>query len=298
MKYLTKVFVYLICFLAIGSISNAGDVGLDVVVLFDRPTGSSSEGGPVENALGLSDGKSVSIDIPETAIFAFTDNIAEDGPGNDIRIYENINGDSKADIFASKDNIVYTYLGRASGNVEYDLADYGLDFILYIKLVGLDNGGSAAGFDLDAVEALNSKYDCCECDLNQDGKCDMQDWLLFGQDWGRTDCEADLVSTWIGEETGGLPGNWASCFQGELLHVIGPNEWYRGVFSLKKNVIPFQIDYTITECSVPAFVGQTSLGIYQVSGNTLSIAFNPPGNPSRPTTFTPDGTSRVWDLNK
>jgi hypothetical protein len=28
----------------------------------------------------------------------------------------------------------------------------------------------------------------CECDLNHDGRCDMQDWLLFGQDWGRTDC--------------------------------------------------------------------------------------------------------------
>jgi len=30
--------------------------------------------------------------------------------------------------------------------------------------------------------------DICECDLNADGKCDMQDWLLFGGDWGRTDC--------------------------------------------------------------------------------------------------------------
>ena len=28
----------------------------------------------------------------------------------------------------------------------------------------------------------------CECDLNIDGKCDMQDWLLFGEDWGWTDC--------------------------------------------------------------------------------------------------------------
>jgi hypothetical protein len=28
----------------------------------------------------------------------------------------------------------------------------------------------------------------CECDLNTDGRCDMVDWLLFGQDWGRTDC--------------------------------------------------------------------------------------------------------------
>jgi hypothetical protein len=30
--------------------------------------------------------------------------------------------------------------------------------------------------------------DPCECDLNADGRCDMLDWLLFGEDWGRTDC--------------------------------------------------------------------------------------------------------------
>jgi hypothetical protein len=28
----------------------------------------------------------------------------------------------------------------------------------------------------------------CECDLNHDGNCDMLDWLIFGEDWGRTDC--------------------------------------------------------------------------------------------------------------
>lgn len=28
----------------------------------------------------------------------------------------------------------------------------------------------------------------CQCDLNDDGRCDMQDWRIFGEDWGRTDC--------------------------------------------------------------------------------------------------------------
>jgi hypothetical protein len=28
----------------------------------------------------------------------------------------------------------------------------------------------------------------CACDLNADGRCNMQDWLIFGQNWGRTDC--------------------------------------------------------------------------------------------------------------
>ncbi len=28
----------------------------------------------------------------------------------------------------------------------------------------------------------------CACDLNDDGRCNMSDWLLFGKNWGRTDC--------------------------------------------------------------------------------------------------------------
>lgn len=34
--------------------------------------------------------------------------------------------------------------------------------------------------------------DLCECDLNQDGVCDMNDYRLFGQDWGRDDCPMPL----------------------------------------------------------------------------------------------------------
>ena len=88
---------------------------------------------------------------------AFTDNSAIDGTGNDIRIYEYLNGDSLVDVHGSMDNSTYVYLGRTNGTIEYDIADYvDLHFINYLKFVGLDNGGGAAGFDLDAVEALNS----------------------------------------------------------------------------------------------------------------------------------------------
>jgi hypothetical protein len=50
------------------------------------------------------------------------------------------------------------------------------------------------GIDITGTEDWG-RTDCnepgvapCECDLNGDGKCDMLDWLLFGEDWGRTDC--------------------------------------------------------------------------------------------------------------
>ena len=43
-------------------------------------------------------------------------------------------------------------------------------------------GTATANVTVSDVQTL------CDCDLNHDGRCDMLDWLLFGQDWGRTDC--------------------------------------------------------------------------------------------------------------
>jgi len=44
------------------------------------------------------------------------------------------------------------------------------------------------GQDWGRVDCNDPGAENCECDLNQDGICDMQDWLVFGEDWGRTDC--------------------------------------------------------------------------------------------------------------
>ncbi len=131
-------------------------VYVDEVVLFDQPSGSSSAGGPATDALGAPDGNHVSIDIPETLILAFTDNIAVNGAGNDIKIYQVVAGDSDVAVYAGNilDNL--TYIATIDDNYEFDLDSFSLDFVRYIKFVGLDNGGTSPGFDLDAVEALNS----------------------------------------------------------------------------------------------------------------------------------------------
>jgi hypothetical protein len=42
--------------------------------------------------------------------------------------------------------------------------------------------------DFTWLTASNSAPTPCECDLNHDGRCDMRDWLLFGQRWGATNC--------------------------------------------------------------------------------------------------------------
>ena len=54
------------------------------------------------------------------------------------------------------------------------------------------DGSERSGWYVDHVsiecdgEALFPHF--CECDIDQDGDCDMSDYFLFGGDWGRTDC--------------------------------------------------------------------------------------------------------------
>ena len=42
--------------------------------------------------------------------------------------------------------------------------------------------------DNNVLGPVSIVVDYCKCDLNHDGMCDMLDWLIFGEDWGRTDC--------------------------------------------------------------------------------------------------------------
>ncbi len=135
----------------------AGTPWLDAVVSFDRPSGSSDLGGPASDALGSRNYTFVSIDVPETLVLAFTDNSAGDGPGADLAIRELYNCPAMVDVYASEDNVTYTHLGTISRTVEFDLADYPtLDYVNYLKFVGLDDDGEHPGYDLDAAEALHS----------------------------------------------------------------------------------------------------------------------------------------------
>jgi hypothetical protein len=140
----------------------ATTVWLDEVVSFDQPPGSSTVANDPTQALGPNDGGYVSVDIPETLILAFTDNSASDGAGNDLKVYQVIAGDSYAGVYGSQDNITYAFLGNINADTLFDLSGTGLDYVNYVKFVGLDNGGGSPGFDLDAVEALNSVDHICD----------------------------------------------------------------------------------------------------------------------------------------
>ena len=109
-------------------------------------------------------------------IVAF-DDIFVDGPGvDDLKITEDTWGSpyplEKADVFISQDGVNWTLLGVADNtNLDlihtitvFDLADVGMDWAKYVKIVdtselsAFDGYPTADGYDLNAVEALSPGY--------------------------------------------------------------------------------------------------------------------------------------------
>ena len=63
------------------------------------------------------------------------------------------------------------------------------------------------------------------------------------------------------------------------------NVWYKGTFTLKEDATPRQYIATIGDCPFPQYVGKTSMAIYKINGDTLTITANEPGNPTVPDAF-------------
>ncbi len=75
------------------------------------------------------------------------------------------------------------------------------------------------------------------------------------------------------------------------------SEWYKGTYTINKSVVPKQVDFNIIESSESQFVGKTSLCIYKIEGNILTITANGPGDTTRPSSFSSE-ESRVMILTK
>lgn len=104
-----------------------------------------------------------------------------------------------------------------------------------------------------------------------------------------------LQGTWRGHELGAkAEGSFYLAVSGTHLEFRGadPDEWYKGIFSLRDNKEPKQLVAAILECSVPEYVGQTIYAIYRIEGNTLTLAGNEPGNPDAPAAFDAPGARR------
>ncbi len=105
---------------------------------------------------GVQDGLFVSIETPEVLILAFTDNRVYNGPGDDLWIYAADDRGATVEVRARASDGPCTLLGVITDSGGFDLADAGLDYVDFIRFVGLENSAECPGYDLDAVLALNS----------------------------------------------------------------------------------------------------------------------------------------------
>ena len=71
------------------------------------------------------------------------------------------------------------------------------------------------------------------------------------------------------------------------------NVWYKGSFTLREDTAPKQFIATVSESSLPQYVGKTSLAIYRIEQDTLTITGNEPGNPAVPASFDAKDAVRV-----
>jgi hypothetical protein len=96
-----------------------------------------------------------------------------DGPGNEIKIYENDSDDEGYACYASMNmDGPWIFLGNGTGTTAFNFTTAGLIEARYIKIVDDGNGsasGDNAGFDLDALEALEQPlvvYLLLDCFIN------------------------------------------------------------------------------------------------------------------------------------
>jgi uncharacterized protein (TIGR03067 family) len=111
---------------------------------------------------------------------------------------------------------------------------------------------------------------------------------------------ATLQGTWTGRDSGdNTGGECCLVISGKSLEFRGANadEWYKGTFSLREDVNPKQVVFSITECAVPKYNGKTSYSLYQIENGVLTFAANEPGSPTAPSSFD-DADSRRFVLKK
>lgn len=124
-----------------------GGIGYPVAVPTSVVLGNDP--GPNVDFLSLPTGSFVTV--------RFTDEVIIDSPGNDIFIQEVGVGGEDAEVYVSSDGLAFTLLGIAQDDVTTSLDLGSIGFagqVRFIKIVGLDNGGSSPGFDVVNVQGL------------------------------------------------------------------------------------------------------------------------------------------------
>ena len=107
----------------------------------------------------------------------------------------------------------------------------------------------------------------------------------------------ELEGTWVGTDAGGYGNEWTFVISTGKVEVKGPESvFYSGTVALNTKTNPKQVEFKIDKCSLPEYVGETSLGIYKLEGKKLTLAASEPGSISRPAFFDSTGGVMLFSL--
>jgi hypothetical protein len=148
---------------AIPSSASAGDPYIDQVVSFTAGNPANPAFGDTSVVLGEPDANLdaltgfLDMGVGGIIVVKFVDNLAVDGPGNDIEIYGDPMNDEEWIVEASADCGTYKSFGQVGERASLDLATVGLASASCIRITDKGRAGAASpGAELDAIEALNS----------------------------------------------------------------------------------------------------------------------------------------------
>jgi uncharacterized protein (TIGR03067 family) len=121
--------------------------------------------------------------------------------------------------------------------------------------------------------------------------------LLFLSSCSR---RSELEGSWVGCEVRRPLIDWMLTIKGNQFSLVREdlNVWYKGFIRLNKNCRLKKIDLEVIDTAVPVSNGKTSLGIYEIDGDTLTIIATEPGDHLRPLSFDEPDTSSKFFFTK
>jgi uncharacterized protein (TIGR03067 family) len=110
---------------------------------------------------------------------------------------------------------------------------------------------------------------------------------------------SELDGTWVGTTEGEYSGQWTFEISNGKVEVKGPESiFYSGTVKLNNKTNPKQADFKINSCSQPEYIGETSLSIYKLKENKLTLVASEPGSMYRPTYLESGGGAMLFSLTK
>ena len=89
-------------------------------------------------------------------------------------------------------------------------------------------------------------------------------------------------------------------FSGNSFHYMGNAGWFKGTFRVNEELVPKQVDLTVTEGSSSRgrLVGITLKNIYELKNESLILAGSRRDVETRPSDFEPSSNGRVFQLKR